>query len=242
MHGHFNLSAGPLSPIGSFSVISGGPPALPQSPRHQITPFFLGKTIPYPVHSQRGLPVVVHTPDRALEPGRKNLSTGSSASSNALKNGLRSSKVQASQLPTHVVWYNKNKELWVEVGSEQELYETMQSETEKFIVLDLYAGWCSSCKAAYPALCKVAGNPEFQKDFKFVKADVQNKEIASFVRGLGVKGIPTVVVFAPGGKQLAHFGASFKKMNLVKANLTVIGANKGAEFATDSDGYVFPRP
>lgn len=148
----------------------------------------------------------------------------------------------AAALPEHVQWFKQNKEFWVEAESQTQLVDIMAEETEKFIVVDFYAGWCSSCKAAYPALCKVAANPKFTKDFLFVKADVQKKEIASYIRTLGVKGIPTVVVFAPGGEKLAHFGASFRKITLVKANLTVIGANKGRSFVTDSEGYVFPKP
>lgn len=176
-----------------------------------------------PLRSQRAMPpMAVQAPERTLEPEKN--------------------PPQASPLPPHVEWYNTNKELWLDVGSEQELTEATGVETEKHIVVDLYAGWCSSCKAAYPAICRVAANPEFQKNFKFVKADIQRGDVASYIRTLGVKGIPTVLVFAPGGRKLAHFGASFKKMNLVKANLTVIAANKGAEFVTDPDGYVFPKP
>lgn len=142
----------------------------------------------------------------------------------------------------HVEWFNKNRHLWTEVSSKDDLMKVIGMQSEKYTVVDFYAGWCSSCKAAYPALCKIAGSLDYTKDFHFVKANVQKRDIASYIRSLGVKGIPTIAVFSSNGEKLAHFGASFKKMNMVKANLTVMKANKGSAFMTDSNGLVIPRP
>ncbi|CAD7698362.1 unnamed protein product [Ostreobium quekettii] len=184
-----------------------------------------------PRSQSRTVPMAVAATERAVEPDKRHYQSSGEVS---VGNG--------STPPVHVEWYNKNKELWCEARSSEELQAIITEEEEKFILADFYAGWCSSCKAAYPALCKVAANPDFTKNFKFVKADVQTRDIAQYIRTQGVRGIPTIIVFAPGGAKVAHFGASFRKMNMVKANLIVIASNKGAEFVTDPDGYVLPRP
>lgn len=180
-------------------------------------------------------PAAIQAPERTLESDRNDLA------SNRLSNGS-TTDTPSTTVPVHVEWFNKNKELWIEASTPEELMEAIETETDRFVVVDFYAGWCSSCKAAYPALCKIAGNMEFNKNFKFVKANVQEKDVAMYIRSQGVKGIPTIIVFAPGGEKVAHFGASFRKINMVKANLTVINANRGAEFSADPEGYVFPRP
>lgn len=43
-------------------------------------------------------------------------------------------------------WYDKNSELWKTAESAAELKEICQTEREKMIFLDLYAGFCGSCK------------------------------------------------------------------------------------------------
>lgn len=43
-------------------------------------------------------------------------------------------------------WYDKNAELWKTAKSEAELKEICETEQEKMIFLDLYAGFCGSCK------------------------------------------------------------------------------------------------
>lgn len=143
----------------------------------------------------------------------------------------------------HVEWYNKRKELWVEPKDKESLLELIRTnDSGKPIVLDCYAGWCSSCKAAYPALCKIAANEDFRKSFLFAKADIQVPGVIGFIRSHGVKGIPTIMVFDTNGDLLATFGASFKRMNMVKANLVVMAANAGSSFRVDPNGFVIPKP
>lgn len=244
MHRRCISLEGPSSPAGcSRAAQPVDLPVLKSSVRQPRRMFFSGSPIldlgsPKSVkHVQTlRLPAAVQAPEKTLDPDKKGL-----ASSGIVPNG-NVTEAPSPNPPTHVEWYNKNKELWFEAHSAEDLTEAIQTEEDKYVVVDFYAGWCSSCKAAYPALCKVAGNEEFKKNFKFVKADVQRKDIAMYIRTQGVRGIPTIIVFAPGGEKVAHFGASFRKINMVKANLTVISANRGADFSTDPEGYVFPRP
>lgn len=66
--------------------------------------------------------------------------------------------------------------------------------------------------------------------------------IKNFAQRNGITGIPTAMVCAPGGEKLITFGASFRKMNAVKANLVVMAANRGADFMIDPNGFVVPQP
>jgi thiol-disulfide isomerase/thioredoxin len=34
---------------------------------------------------------------------------------------------------------------------------------------DFFATWCNGCRRSYPELCKLAMDPDIQKNFKFVK-------------------------------------------------------------------------
>ncbi|GMH46167.1 hypothetical protein BSKO_14135 [Bryopsis sp. KO-2023] len=142
-----------------------------------------------------------------------------------------------------VEWFKKQKELWVEPEDKEALLELIENnDSGKPIVLDCYAGWCSSCKSAYPALCKIASNEDHRKNFLFAKADIQVPGVIGFIRSHGVKGIPTIMVFDPTGELLATFGASFRKINMVKANLVVMAANAGSKFRVDPNGFVIPKP
>lgn len=142
-----------------------------------------------------------------------------------------------------VEWFNKKKELWIEPEDADGLISLLKNnDSGKFVMVDFYAGWCSSCKTAYPALCKVADAPNFRESFVFAKADIQKPGVMAFVRSLGVKGIPTIIVFDAKGEKLASFSASFRKMNVVKANLVVIAANSTSQFIIDPNGYVIPKP
>ena len=99
---------------------------------------------------------------------------------------------------------------------------------------------CSFVQAAFPSLSRVAGNPDFKRDFLFVKCDVTDAGIRDYVRKNGITGIPTAMVCAPGGDKLISFGASFRKINAVKANLVVMAANRGARFTIDPNGFAIP--
>jgi len=140
------------------------------------------------------------------------------------------------------MWFDKYSENWTHAHSAQELVQILRTETAKMIFIDFYAGFCGSCKAAFPQLSRVAGNRDFQRDFLFVKCCVTDDGVKDFAQSHGITGIPTAMVCAPGGQKLITFGASFRKINAVKANLVVLAAHRGAEFMIDANGFVIPRP
>ena len=69
----------------------------------------------------------------------------------------------------------------------------------KAVVVDFYADWCGPCRAIAPEVEALASSVE---EAEFVKLDVDaNPDLAV---ELGVMGIPTVIHFAPDGREVAR--------------------------------------
>jgi thioredoxin 1 len=69
----------------------------------------------------------------------------------------------------------------------------------KAVVVDFYADWCGPCRAIAPEVEALASTVE---GTEFVKLDVDaSPELAV---ELGVMGIPTVIHFAPDGREVAR--------------------------------------
>lgn len=41
------------------------------------------------------------------------------------------------------------------------------------LLADFFATWCNGCQRSYPELCKIAMDPDMQKEVKFVKVCAQ---------------------------------------------------------------------
>jgi thioredoxin len=70
-----------------------------------------------------------------------------------------------------------------------ELVKTKQSENKKILV-DFYADWCGPCKVLIPRLEVI------EKEYpnvEFVKVNVD--ENMEFATQLGIRGVPTVIMF-----------------------------------------------
>ncbi|MEW5305427.1 MAG: hypothetical protein WDW36_007966 [Sanguina aurantia] len=120
----------------------------------------------------------------------------------------------------------------------------LNSGDGKWTAIDLYAGWCSCCRSAFPALCKipVAKNGSgWQAKYNFLKANIEHESVALFIKENGVRGIPHILVFGPDGQRLIGFGASFKKMDSVRRNLETIVTCPDQDFVLDPVGHVVPR-
>eukprot|EP00879_Flechtneria_rotunda_P006321 GHRR01006643.1.p1 GENE.GHRR01006643.1~~GHRR01006643.1.p1 ORF type:complete len:204 (+),score=36.72 GHRR01006643.1:272-883(+) len=128
---------------------------------------------------------------------------------------------------TGTPWYEKQKELWQELKSEDELQSAVASLPDgKLLVTDFYAGWCAVCKSAYPALCRVAGNKQFQEHFVFAKGNLDNEGVKNWVKQEGIKGIPYLTVYTKNGVMVMGMAASFRKTEAIKHNLKAIAQHK----------------
>lgn len=74
------------------------------------------------------------------------------------------------------------------------------------VVIDFWAEWCGPCKMLAPVMNQLA--EEMQGKVKIVKMDIdQNPETPS---NLGVRGIPTLMIFKDGKQVASKVGASPK--------------------------------
>ena len=71
---------------------------------------------------------------------------------------------------------------------------------DKLVLVDLYATWCTPCKALAPVLEELAD--KYADKIKVVKVNVDEEE--SIAAKLGIASIPTVIFFK-NGKTAASF-------------------------------------
>lgn len=58
------------------------------------------------------------------------------------------------------------------------------------------------------------------------------------LKSLGVKAIPTIVVYSPDGVRLVEFGAGVKKLDTLRVNMAALISHKGQPVALDPNGLV----
>ncbi|KAK7756726.1 thioredoxin trx1 [Diatrype stigma] len=75
----------------------------------------------------------------------------------------------------------------------------------KIVMLDCFATWCGPCKAIAPLLAKHS-NDEAYKDIFFAKIDVD--ELPEVSQELGIKAMPTFMIFKDGEKVDELVGAN----------------------------------
>ncbi len=83
-------------------------------------------------------------------------------------------------------------------------------QSEKAVLLDFWAEWCSPCKAIAPILAEAAD--EYEDKLSVVKLNIdENPNIA---QKFGIRSIPTLMIFKGGAPQAQKLGS------LTKSQLT----------------------
>ncbi|MFX1593705.1 MAG: thioredoxin [Promethearchaeota archaeon] len=96
---------------------------------------------------------------------------------------LRSKKAKA------LLKHQEMPESVIEIHSSEEFNKLLKNYPDKIIIIDFWAVWCGPCMFFAPIFKKLHG--EFQKDFVFVKVNVdENNAIAM---KYGITGIPTTL-------------------------------------------------
>ncbi len=84
--------------------------------------------------------------------------------------------------------------------------DVLQSDVP--VLLDLWAEWCGPCKAITPVLEELA--TEYSGQVKIVKMDVdENTKVPA---SLGIRGIPTLIMFKGGQEVKRQVGAGPKQL------------------------------
>ncbi|KAL6759198.1 hypothetical protein V8C86DRAFT_2580986 [Haematococcus lacustris] len=125
---------------------------------------------------------------------------------------------------THVPWFERKCDGFTKVADSVELAQAIESgkHSNKVVAVEFLAGWCSSCKGSYPALCKLTKDPRLNSNVLFYKANIEEESLFGWVKQHEVRGLPHMAVFSPSGELLIGLSSSNKKMAQVKAGLHTI--------------------
>ncbi|KAG2433244.1 hypothetical protein HXX76_008313 [Chlamydomonas incerta] len=168
----------------------------------------------------------------AVEPSANATGTGSAASIS----------IDEAPAEVRVPWYKKPC-LWKELSTVEELEAAISAANSngKMSVIDFYAGWCACCKSSFPALCRIPTNDFMAQHFNFYKANIEEGNLASYIKKKGVRGIPHVLVFHPDGSDCIGMSGAFKKMEALRKNLDFIARAEKKSFVLDPNGFVINR-
>jgi thioredoxin 1 len=86
-------------------------------------------------------------------------------------------------------------------------FDNEVATSDKPVLVDFGATWCSPCKVLAPIVEKLAD--EYAGKFKVCKVDID--EAPTVTAKFGIRGVPTVLVFKNGEKTGQHVGVTNKE-------------------------------
>lgn len=94
----------------------------------------------------------------------------------------------------------------VEIEAVQELSKSTYNQvvtSSKYVVVDVYADWCNPCKRLAPILQTLSHQYENVYTFAKLNATEENQEL---VTSMGVKSLPTLILYKDGKEVLRKTG------------------------------------
>jgi len=86
-------------------------------------------------------------------------------------------------------------------------FDDARNDKETLMVLDCFATWCGPCKVIAPQVVKLS---EKYPNARFFKLDVD--EVADVAKELGIRAMPTFILFKGGDKIAEVVGANPKAL------------------------------
>ena len=94
----------------------------------------------------------------------------------------------------------------------------MAAPPDRLVVLDCFATWCGPCKVIAPEVAKFSESEEFKEKVDFYKIDVD--EVPDVAQDLGVRAMPTFMLFKGGEKVAEIVGANKRALQqAIQSNL-----------------------
>ncbi|OAP63048.1 thioredoxin [Fonsecaea erecta] len=94
----------------------------------------------------------------------------------------------------------------------------VEAPADRLVVLDCFATWCGPCKVIAPEVAKFSESAEFKEKVDFYKVDVD--EVPDVAQELGVRAMPTFMIFKNGQKVAEVVGADKRALEAaIKKNL-----------------------
>ncbi|KAJ9519260.1 hypothetical protein QJQ45_017924, partial [Haematococcus lacustris] len=165
---------------------------------------------------------------RVPRPGSSRIIRAATSGTRANQLISRVAELEAQPI-THVPWFERNCDGFTKVADSVELAQAIESgkHSNKVVAVEFLAGWCSSCKGSYPALCKLTKDPRLNSNVLFYKANIEEESLFGYVpqpvswkwqatrqwvKQHEVRGLPHMAVFSPSGELLIGLSSSNKKM------------------------------